>query len=80
MPVVTSIESYTTGRVPKQGIPMIQCYVHKHLDTNKYLISDSTGACTLVASKENHVQVIKAKVVYIIISKKIFYSSILRLF
>ena len=63
MPVTTSIKSYLTGRVPKQGIPMIQVFVHKTIGDKKYLVSDSTGTAILVAEKENHVQVIKAKVV-----------------
>ena len=62
MPVTTSIKSYITGTVPKQGLHQIQCYVHKIIDTKSYIISDSTGTATLVADKETHVKVIKAKV------------------
>ena len=42
---------------------MIQVFVHKTIGDKKYLVSDSTGTAILVAEKENHVQVIKAKVV-----------------
>ena len=63
MPVTTSIKSYTTGTVPKGGPKrQIQCYVHKIIDTKSFMISDSTGTATLVADKETHVKVIKAKV------------------
>ena len=62
MPVATSIKSYTTGSVPKQGVPMIQVYIHKHLDTKRYLISDSSDKAVLVADKETHAAVLKSKV------------------
>ena len=60
MPLTTSIKDW--GKVPKQGLQQIQCYVHKIIDTKSYIISDSTGTATLVADKETHVKVIKAKV------------------
>ena len=72
MPVTTSIKSYKEGTVPKQGVPMIICYCHKSQKENKWLVSDSSGTATLVADKDNHMQVIKAKVLYIIIMHKIF--------
>ena len=64
MPNLTTIKAYKTGTVPPKGLPMIQCYIHKHVSNKKFLVSDSTGTATLVAEKDNHLQVLKAKVTF----------------
>lgn len=62
MPQLEKIKHYQDGVVSKKGVPMIQVYVHRYLGTNKYMISDSSGTATLVADKERHIEIIKAKV------------------